>query len=66
MIQNSIGIPVNPVCRSSLALSTCQGVTGSDCISQKFLPSSETDGADMSFKNLYSLFEILKNIYLNL
>ena len=28
--QNSIGIPVSPACRSSLALSTCQGVMGSD------------------------------------
>ena len=47
--QNSSGTPVSSSCMSSFARSTCHGVTGSDCASHSCLPSSDTDGAAMSF-----------------
>ncbi len=48
-IQITAGTPVSIIWSDSLALSTCHGVTGSDCSSQSVLPSSETDGAAISF-----------------
>ena len=45
----SAGIAVSASCTLSFARSTCQGVTGSDCASQRFFPSSETEGVAMSF-----------------
>ena len=47
--QNSTGTPVSTSCTSSFARSTCHGTTGSDCASHSCLPSSDTDGAAMSF-----------------
>ena len=45
----SAGRAVSASCTLSFARSTCQGLTGSDCASQRDFPSSETDGVAMSF-----------------
>ena len=47
--QNSTGTPVSTSCTSSFARSACHGTTGSDCASHRFFPSSDTEGAAMSF-----------------
>ena len=36
-------------CLESFAFSTCQGVTGRDCMSHRLFPSRDTEGAVMSF-----------------
>ena len=47
--QNSTGTPVSTSCTSSFARSACHGTTGSDCASHRFFPSSDTEGAAISF-----------------
>ena len=43
------GGSVRAMCRSSLARSACQGLTGRDRISQRVPPSSETEGGVSRF-----------------
>ena len=47
--QSSTGMAVSSSCKCSLARSGCQGSMGRDCISQRLLPSSETDGVSILF-----------------
>ena len=47
--HTATGTAVSSSCIVSLARSTCHGVTGSDCICHRHLPSKETEGAAMSF-----------------
>ena len=46
---NAIGMPVSITCTAALALSTVFASTGSDCGIHMLLPSSDTDGAAISF-----------------
>ena len=48
-IQNITGAPVKISCILSFALNTSSGFTGSDCRVQSDLPSSEIEGAAISF-----------------
>ena len=45
----AMGMPVTSSCTSSLARSSCHAVTGRDCASHRFLPSSDTEDAAVSF-----------------
>ena len=45
-LQANAGIPVRRRC---ILLFACHEVIGNDCAIQMFFPSSETDGADISF-----------------
>ena len=47
--HSSAGISVSSSCTASLARSTCHGRIGSDCTSHRLFPSSDTEGAAMSF-----------------
>lgn len=47
--QKYDGISVSSICRDIFALSTIHGLIGKDCSIHKFLPSSETEGATVSF-----------------
>ena len=49
MLQMIAGMPVSKRCMLLLALTACHEVIGRDCASQIFLPSSEIEGADISF-----------------
>ena len=48
-LANSAGMLVRISCTLSFARSACQGFTGSDWSSHRFLPSREIEGAAISF-----------------
>ena len=48
-MQKAAGMTVNSSCMESFARSTAHGDTGSDWMIQRLRPSSETDGAVISF-----------------
>ena len=48
-MHSAMGTAVRMICMESFAFSTCHGVTGMDCMSHRLFPSSDTEGAVISF-----------------